>query len=162
MSSRWSSEEDSVLISFYPSYGAMWGEWKHYLPGRSDAAIVARAHRLGLYLSEEAYAAGKAKAYAALGRRPWTKEEDALLREHFPVHGAGWDGWAVLIPRRSCKAIADRARKLCIGRQRAFTDAERVRILRTVVRLAESMDAEPFDVVQEVVRLGDEYERQAV
>lgn len=45
----------------------------------------------------------------------WTPEEDAMLREHFPRHGAGWGGWAEVLPGRSERAIVLRAFRLCIG-----------------------------------------------
>lgn len=49
------------------------------------------------------------------GRVRWTPEEDAMLREHFPRHGAGWGGWAEVLPGRSERAIVLRAFRLCIG-----------------------------------------------
>jgi len=158
MSRRWSVEEDGLLASFYPTHGAMWEEWKNYLPDRSYAAIVARAHRLGVVLTDDAKVVGRAKAYAVLGRA-WTEAEDKVLARHFPDHGAGWRGWALILPKRTCEAIYNRARKLGIERRRQFTDAERSRILRLTVNLANSMGVGPYDVAMEIVRLGDEYER---
>ena len=41
--------------------------------------------------------------------RPWTPEEDATLREHYPAHGADWNGWAKLLPGRTAGAMHTRA-----------------------------------------------------
>ena len=40
-----------------------------------------------------------------MGCRRWTAEEDALVREHYPSHGATWEGWRELLPNRSLNAI---------------------------------------------------------
>ena len=32
--------------------------------------------------------------------RRWTPDEDAAIREHYPEHGARWNGWARLMPDR--------------------------------------------------------------
>ena len=50
--------------------------------------------------------------------RRWTEQEDALIREHYPEHGALWDGWAKLMPERNPTKddIHNRAHKLGIKR----------------------------------------------
>ena len=47
-----------------------------------------------------------------MGCRRWTAEEDALVREHYPSHGATWEGWRELLPHRSLNAIRVRAHGL--------------------------------------------------
>ena len=42
----------------------------------------------------------------------WTPDEDALLREYYPRHGPKWEGWEMLLPRRSHSSIAGRACKI--------------------------------------------------
>ena len=42
----------------------------------------------------------------------WTPEEDALMREYYPRHGAVWEGWALLLPHRSECKVRNHARRL--------------------------------------------------
>lgn len=44
----------------------------------------------------------------------WTEEEDAILGEHYPRHGAVWDGWTNLLPDRNANGISYRAYRLGI------------------------------------------------
>lgn len=51
----------------------------------------------------------------AEGSRPnWTEEEDEILREHYPAHGAKWGGWKKLMPERKPteQSIQSRAKRL--------------------------------------------------
>lgn len=43
---------------------------------------------------------------------PWSPEEEATLREHYPAHGREWDGWELLLPGRTRRAIAVQATRL--------------------------------------------------
>lgn len=42
----------------------------------------------------------------------WSEAEDVMLREHYPVRGPKWAGWAEVLPGRSYTAITTRAHKL--------------------------------------------------
>lgn len=42
----------------------------------------------------------------------WTAEEDAALKEHYPTHGAVWDGWEDILPDRTVNGISYRAGRL--------------------------------------------------
>lgn len=60
----------------------------------------------------------------------WTKDEDAVLREHFAKHGRGWDGWALVLPGRSQQAIYTRASKLGLSSGRRPAPARVVRVCK--------------------------------
>ena len=57
-------------------------------------------------------------------RRPWDGREDSLIREHYPVHGKGWDGWGELLPGRSLEAISFRASRIGATRRPRWTAGE--------------------------------------
>lgn len=42
----------------------------------------------------------------------WSEAEDDALREFYPRHGAKWDGWQELLPRRTIRAVQMRAKRL--------------------------------------------------
>jgi hypothetical protein len=95
----WSEQEDDVVRLLFPVHGASWKGWSSVLTGRSAEAVTRRARTLGL---------------PADPGRPsrWTAEEEALVVEHYPGHGAAWEGWKRLLPRRSPGAIGERALRL--------------------------------------------------
>lgn len=43
---------------------------------------------------------------------PWSKEEEAVLIEHYPSHGETWEGYVELLPSRTQRAIGKKARDL--------------------------------------------------
>lgn len=45
---RWSDEEDALLVANYPKYGPKWDGWGELLPGRSRGSISVRASKIGL------------------------------------------------------------------------------------------------------------------
>lgn len=44
----------------------------------------------------------------------WSDEEDDAIREFYPRHGAKWDGWSEVLPKRTPRAIGARANRLGI------------------------------------------------
>lgn len=48
----------------------------------------------------------------------WTDEQDQLLRDNYAEHGRAWDGWAVLLPNRTNRAIAARAQRMGLASKR--------------------------------------------
>ena len=60
----WDALEDSALWSHFPEHGRDWDGWDRVLPGRSRAAISARASRLGVRMNREPC---------------WTREEELAL-----------------------------------------------------------------------------------
>lgn len=96
---HWTPNEDRIILNYYPAEGKRVID---RLPGRTVASCQLRAYMLGI------------------GTRPghfpgaqWTKEEDAILKEFYPL-----DGQAVVqkLPWRSVNAIATRARSLGVKR----------------------------------------------
>ena len=59
--------------------------------------------------------------------RPWTKEEIAALKEHYPERGPSWAGWSELLDGRTTSAITSMAQKLKMStyRDRQLTEAYR-------------------------------------
>lgn len=41
--------------------------------------------------------------------KPWSTEEEALLREFYPEHGPSWQGWEGILPGRGKRAISRKA-----------------------------------------------------
>ena len=52
--SRWTAAEDAALLDHFCDHGGGWDGWDELLPGRSRAAIWARAHSLGIRMSKAA------------------------------------------------------------------------------------------------------------
>lgn len=57
-------------------------------------------------------------------REKWTADEVEVLEEHYRKHGAKWDGWDGLLPRRSQNAINKKASALGIVHERYWTPEE--------------------------------------
>lgn len=104
-----------------------------------------------------------------MGWKPWKPEEDALVREHYPIQGPSWDGWNACLPGRTKASIQLRASKLGLSverrrrqgrRYRTWTDDERKRLITSmgvvVSRTGHSLD----DCLDEMTRLSDEYMRR--
>lgn len=54
----------------------------------------------------------------------WSEVEDDALREYFPRHGAKWDGWQEVLPKRTIRAVEMRAKRLGLrGPQRPRSEA---------------------------------------
>ena len=160
---RWTPEEDEALRLHYPLHGPDWEAWKVILPGRTDKAISQRASVLSVPVHPDIRSL---KASAANSKRAnfWTKTEIRLLVDNFAKQGASWNGWNELLPNRTTSAIKTKARELGLIRvdgKKSFTNDERKRILEVMLGLAEAMNARPYDVAMEIVRLGKEHERQA-
>lgn len=96
----WTEAELKILAEYYPDHGPHWSGWKTLLPGRTYWSIKSKAPA--------------SKIYSKLtnGARRWTDADVAALREHYPVHGSVWDGWADSLPGRTRKSIRGKARLL--------------------------------------------------
>jgi hypothetical protein len=68
----WTSEEKEILRRYYGHVS--WGELCTMLPKRSYTTILAKAHRMG-------FTGNSRKSRKGVPRRPWTEEEDELLRQ---------------------------------------------------------------------------------
>lgn len=79
----WTEAEDAILKQYFPSEGR---EAYRHLPKRTATACVVRAHILGVRLSVERRAAAVARG-SAQRQDLWTEEENAILREHYPIEG---------------------------------------------------------------------------
>ena len=82
--------------------------------------------------------------------RPWTEEELAALREHYPSHGPSWEGWSELLHGRSYSAIVSRASVLGAvtrhhsgSRWSAREDERLVELARSGATARECSDALP-------------------
>ena len=69
-----------------------------------------------------------------MGCRHWTAEEDALVREHYPSHGAQWEGWRELLPHRSLNAIRVRANGIGTRASREVIAANNARAVESSTR----------------------------
>lgn len=58
-----------------------------------------------------------------MGIRPWSPDEDRLLRANYPSHGSTWEGWRRLLPDRTESSIRNRAQRLDIFRDQYATTA---------------------------------------
>lgn len=164
----WTPDEDEVLRVYYPTRGSLWSGWAHLMPNRSIRAIEQRASKLGIQVAPEVKSRN-----CSIGRiegikkasMEWTEGEIETLKQHYARRGPSWSCWASLLPNRTKGAIRSKANELGITKQHErkpikFTEAESYRILKVTIKLASSMGVRPYDVAMEIVRLGDEYERQ--
>lgn len=155
----WTEAEDALLREHYPEHGADWDRWAELLPGRSRFAIRTHASQAGI----AALRHGK----GAL----WKDREDEVVREHYPVHGPLWFGWAVLLPGRFARAIIARADRLGLMApvpilQRAsegsgWTSSEREALLRAVETVATVLGRDAGECVEEAHRLHEAWLRSA-
>lgn len=109
----WSAEEVDALRSAADMAGATLGDVLEAVPGRSPRSVRAKAAHLGIPMPP--------------AREPWSAEEDARLKDHFPAHGNVWVGWRRVLPGRSARSIEERSRELGITRMsgnRHWTDQE--------------------------------------
>lgn len=104
---QWSSEEDALLVSLYPTKGM--DACLAAIPNRSNGAIQTRAKKLGVKLSPEMIMKiRKEAAYkgtAVITR--WDEEFDARLREVYTRYGTLAACRA--LPQFNKKAIKNRA-----------------------------------------------------
>lgn len=64
---------------------------------------------------------------------PWTEEEDDAIYKHYSKHGALWDGWKVILPLRSQKAIAMRAGRIGVARKYRSKRSKPMNVTQQVV-----------------------------
>ena len=96
---RWSSEEDEVLLKYYPSEGS---EVASRLCGRTVASCQFRAYKLGIK-REQPHRNGR-----------WQQEEDEILRIWYPRMGIRA---AVMLPSRTRSAVQNRVALLGLHRE---------------------------------------------
>lgn len=78
MRSGWEDCEDLCVMELYPVHGPSWDRWGEFLPGRSVAAITARARRLGVRVGPSVVSERRAGAAAASNRaRSLQREAEA-------------------------------------------------------------------------------------
>lgn len=46
----------------------------------------------------------------------WSHEDERILRVYYQMHGADWDGWAMLLPDRSPTSICEKAKRMSLTR----------------------------------------------
>lgn len=119
----WTEEETRLLKELYPKHGGTWEGWAEALPGRTLRAIYRRAYQLGVSCD------GTRNQTGAYPR--WTPEEIEILKEHYPMRGESWEGWADLLPGRNQRSIGQKAHTIGItyvgphkGKGRMWTQAE--------------------------------------
>lgn len=91
----WTDEDDALLIELSKRHVSQ-EEYLAAFPGVIISAIYTRRRKLNLV-------SNKSK---------WSKLEDKCIIDNFPAHGAKWDGWRTLLPKRNTSAITMRARIL--------------------------------------------------
>lgn len=69
-----------------------------------------------------------------MGCRAWTEAEEALVREHYPSHGATWDGWDELLPNRSLNAIRGHANGMGVRASEAVISRNNARAVASSSR----------------------------
>ena len=98
-SQRWTPEEDEIIRTYYPTHGRNIPDG--LLSHKSKAAITLRASTLGVHKE------GFVSPENVVPRRSWTPEEDAILREHYPLYGTNIP--SSLLPERTKDSIQGRA-----------------------------------------------------
>lgn len=91
----WTQQDDELLTQLSNRH-ANQDEYLAAFPGVVISAIYTRRRKLNLV-------SNKSK---------WSKLEDKCIIDNFPKHGARWDGWKTLLPKRNVPAITMRARLL--------------------------------------------------
>ena len=88
---HWTEEEDKILRENYPTMGS---KVCNLIPNKSSKKCKSRAIKLGV-------------KYAACSKNtvPWSKEEDMILKEHYPLIGCN-----------VCKLLPGRTKTACKGR----------------------------------------------
>ena len=94
----WTEEEDKTIMSMVKEFGFRWTLIASKLEGRSDSSVRNRHHRLVAPLIEAPAVRDRAN------EKPWTAEEDAILREGILHHGFKWRAICENLPGRSCHA----------------------------------------------------------
>lgn len=162
---RWTKAEDEALKLHFPLHGAKWEGWQALLPDRTAKAISVRAHTLGVRLLPEIHALKMKETAKKRRAGKWTRDEETILAQYFPRHPIDWDGWDELMPNRSRSSIRTHAYAMGLTYRgnvvRIFSEAEKKRLLKTVLQLSDALKATPYDVAMELVELGKEWERQA-
>ncbi|WP_251159362.1 hypothetical protein [Caniella muris] len=98
----WDPGEVDALRACADRAGATLAEVLEAVPGRSPRSVRAKAAALGIPVP--------------CAREPWSAEEDARLKEHYPAHGSVWVGWRRILPGRGASAIEARSRELAVPR----------------------------------------------
>lgn len=112
----WTKQEDDILCKYYPIMGIA---IRDRLPYRSRQSIYCRAIRLGLSREEDIEEKKRAKAQTAENhaskppRKPWSAEEEEILRAKYPLMGAKVQEY---LPERSVSSIYRRAVRLNLVR----------------------------------------------
>jgi len=92
---KWSPEEDTLLVSLYEKIGSRWAEIKCQFVGRTENAVKTRFKSLM-----------RAKA------REWSKEEDLKLLELYHSYGNDWAQIASKMPNRTRSVVQARYKHL--------------------------------------------------
>lgn len=163
---RWTKAQDEALKLHFPLHGAKWEGWQALLPDRTAKAISVRAHTLGVRLRPEVHAQITKNAWKKRRAGRWTRDEEAIIADYFPRHRIDWEGWDELLPNRTKESIRAHAYAMGIVYRgnitRIFTNAEKARLLKTVLQLSDAINATPYEVALELVELGKEWERQVL
>ena len=161
---RWTPDEDEAVRTYFSEHGSKWEGWQTILPGRTSKAISVRAHVLGIRLNPEVHTQIAKNSWKKRRAGRWTKDEEAIIAQHFPCHPIDWEGWDELLPNRTRSSIRAHAyAKGLVYRgniTRIFSKAEKARLLKTVLQLSDAINATPYEVALELVELGKEWERQ--
>ena len=105
----WTDEEHEILKTYYPTEGI---EVIKRLPGRSEGAILTRAHLFHI---------------ESLIHAEWTEEEDAIIREFYPLEGKNV---YKRLPGRTKSACANHAIKLKVRSNNAKWSNKEIEILK--------------------------------
>ena len=148
----WTTGEIDALRRLYPEHGPRWDGWAEALPGRSVTSIASKAHLLGVL--------------GPTSRLPWSDEEEGFLRRFWPSRGSNWWGWGMLLRGRTARSIGCKARSMGLSRSEgpkaAWTDEQRVRLVRGVKELTGSTGHDLYSCVDEFLRLWRRHEADAM
>ena len=77
--SRWTAAEDAALLDHFCDHGGSWDGWDELLPGRSRAAIWARAHSLGIRMSKAARSESHSRGQRARFDERWRDPYEGIV-----------------------------------------------------------------------------------
>jgi hypothetical protein len=126
----WTPDEDAIIRAHYKERGMR--ACLALLPGRSKHAVMRRADLLGCLRR-------------SIVHRPWTKEDDQILRDHYAK--LGWQGCLEIMPKRSKQTIQARVKNLGISTRKFWTETEDKRL-----RALWELDMRLVDIAKEFGR----------
>lgn len=114
---KFTSDEERLIMRWYPVYGKNFSKWSTLIPGRTKDEIAYYAeHNLAL----------DPPAIKKRGRSStWNELEDTLIKTYYPVYGGDKEIWDEYLPNHTVDEIRKRAQRLSAqNKGRIWSDEE--------------------------------------